>query len=113
MRKPDAAAGWFFSEDFSSIRRENMIEWLLWSLFGSHLDILNEELTEELEGYIAQLETLSGRPIGHGRNEKIKSIKVSLDPVVTVHRPLIWYSVRTSVRLLRLRADLRTDRWGD
>lgn len=39
------------------------------------------------------VERLMGRKLEDGANEEIKCMKVSLDPVVSVHRPFLWYSV--------------------
>jgi hypothetical protein len=48
-----------------------------------------------LKGYVQCIERLLGRKLEDGLNEKIKCLKVTLDPVVSLHRPLLWYIVRT------------------
>ena len=59
------------------------------------------ELVEELEHYLRGFEKMLGRPLepGSAKNgqDRIKSIRVTLDPVRMLHRPLIWYLVSGSV----------------
>lgn len=71
-----------------------MIEWLLWALFSSVRGDQLEEWREELEGYVHVLEDLMGHKIDDGCNAALKCMKVSMDPVVSIHRPFVWYMVR-------------------
>ncbi|KAH9848920.1 Alpha/Beta hydrolase protein [Lenzites betulinus] len=89
----EMASGWFFSAPSDGIKRENVIEWLLWALFGSHRDGIQEEWVEELQGYVRKMEVLLGRELEQGWDETVRCMRVSLDPVVTVHRPLVWYII--------------------
>lgn len=90
------ASGWFYFTDYSEIKRENMIEWILWALFGVHRDGYRTEWEEEIEGYIVQIEKLLGRKLESGWDDAVQCMKVSLDPVVMSHRPLLWYTVSFS-----------------
>lgn len=54
-----------------------------------------EEWGEEIEGYVLMIETILGRKLEDGYNEDIKCMKVSMDAVVGVHRPFVWYTVST------------------
>ncbi|KAI0820178.1 Alpha/Beta hydrolase protein [Trametes gibbosa] len=87
------ASGWFFSAPPDGIKRENVIEWLLWALFGSHRSGLQDEWIDELHGYVQKMETLLGRELKQGWDETVRCMKVSLDPVDAVHRPLLWYTI--------------------
>lgn len=87
------ATGWFFNSPAASIKRDNMKEWLLWALFSTNRDGQKEEWTEELEGYLTRLEEYMGRKLERGWNSGAKCMKLTLDPVVMVHRPLVWYTV--------------------
>jgi hypothetical protein len=95
MRDTDLAHGWFNFTPFHSIRRDNVVEWVLWALFSASRDTALLEWEEELKGYVQCIERLLGRKLEDGLNEKIKCLKVTLDPVVSLHRPLLWYIVRT------------------
>ena len=90
------ATGWFFSADSVLIKRDNMVDWLLWAIFGTHRDGLQDEWAAEIEGYLHDIEQLFGHKMDHGRTHTVDSMKVSLDPVYTVHRPLLWYLVSPS-----------------
>ena len=45
--------------------------------------------------YLVELEQHSGTKVIPGHDPKIKPIRVTLDPVRTAHKPLIWYLVST------------------
>lgn len=94
VRDTELATGWFYFSPANSIRRDNIVEWILWALFSTNRDAILEDWEEELEGYIKIVERLMGRKLEDGWNEEIKCMKVTLDPVVALHRPFLWYSVR-------------------
>ncbi|KAF9018560.1 hypothetical protein BDZ89DRAFT_1073793 [Hymenopellis radicata] len=88
---------WFLSSDSSAIKRENVIDWLLWAFFEVKAeDVEKEELVEwsdEINSYVEALEKVVGHSFPPGRNNEVKSMRLSFDPVVTLHRPLIWYII--------------------
>ena len=79
----------------SSVNRDNFVEWLYWAIFSSTVED-GEEFLPEVDEYLEELERNDGTKLIPGRDPKIKSIRVTLDPVRTAHRPLIWYLVSTS-----------------
>ncbi|CDO70326.1 hypothetical protein BN946_scf184843.g15 [Trametes cinnabarina] len=87
------AYGWFFSASPDGIRRENIVEWLLWAIFGSHREGLKDEWADELQTYVQKMEDLMGRKIEEGWDQTVRCMKVTLDPVDMIHRPLLWYFV--------------------
>ena len=93
-RNAEFATGWFFCSSPHKIRRGNVIEWILWALFSSPPDSPIQEWEEEIDGYIRTIEKLLGRKLEEGYNEEIRCMKVTMDPVLGVHRPLLWYMVR-------------------
>ncbi|KAL6300229.1 hypothetical protein BKA93DRAFT_542925 [Sparassis latifolia] len=93
VRDTDMATGWFYSVPISAIKRDNMIEWLCWALFGTRRDGLLKEWEEEIEGYLAKIENFQGHKYESGWNNAVQCMKVSLDPVVSLHRPLLWYLI--------------------
>lgn len=50
-----------------------------------------------MEEYIDIKAKHDGKALDPGHSTDIKSVKVTLDPVVTTHRPLIWYTVRAFI----------------
>ncbi|KAG8752561.1 hypothetical protein FRC12_011891 [Ceratobasidium sp. 428] len=83
------------------IRRENVKDWLLWGFFSAGQEALSEpDVTEEIEEYVDILEESLGRTIPPGRNENIKSIRLTLDNVVIHHRPFVWYMIVMIVDIL-------------
>lgn len=94
---PDSTypTGWFLSPE---IKRDNVVEWLLWALFSMTLEtaMLNEEWPEweeELAGYIETIEKLVGRRFEPGRNDLTRSMRIAFDRVLMCHRPLVWYAI--------------------
>jgi hypothetical protein len=81
-------AGWFTSD----ITRENATEWILWALFSCDLEHAKEEWAEEIDIYIQGIEKILGREL-ESSQQKTGSMRLTFDPVVMVHRPLIWYNV--------------------
>ncbi|KAH9931897.1 uncharacterized protein B0H18DRAFT_988515, partial [Fomitopsis serialis] len=87
------ASGWFFGGDVSLIKRENMREWLLWALFGCNRGSARPEWDDEIEGYLAILDNYVGKPLEDGWSEAARCMRLTLDPVVMLHRPLVWYMI--------------------
>lgn len=90
--------GWFLPKN-TIPKRQDAIDWLLWALFSTsttatRLDgSLAEEYEEEIDGYIKEIEKLVGRPLEEGTDSGVRSMRITLDPVTMLHRPLIWYSI--------------------
>ena len=84
----DFPTGWFQSPD---IRREDVVLWILWALFSTETH--RPEWEEEINEYVSDIENLLGRTFEPGYNDKAKSMRLTFDPVVAAHRPLVWYIV--------------------
>lgn len=54
------------------------------------------QYTEELNEYLDAIERKTGAAIedGYSRDQGVRSMRISLDPVAMLHRPLLWYFVR-------------------
>ena len=73
-----------------------MVDWLLWALFSTAREKTNiEEHQEELAGYIESIEKHLGTSLKPGRSDsaELRSMRITLDPVKMLHRPLLWYFV--------------------
>jgi hypothetical protein len=99
--------GWFLPEN-TIPKREVAVDWLLWALFSTtRSDGLVEEHKEEIDGYIEEIERILGTRLEPGTDDGARSLRITLDPVTMLHRPLIWYSVcYSSTGFFRL-----TDSW--
>ncbi|KAK7753011.1 hypothetical protein SLS62_004960 [Diatrype stigma] len=110
---------WFLGADASEIRRENVREFLLWAFFdrrprprpksGSEsesgsgpavkkdgeegLPEEDEEDEAELDEYVALIERNLGRRVEPGRGAAEGGLRLTLDPVETRYRSLIWYLI--------------------
>jgi len=77
-----------------------MIDWLLWALFSTTRQECNmDDIQDELDSYISEIEKLLGQRLDERRSveQQIRSMRITLDPVVTLHRPLLWYFVSVIV----------------
>ena len=111
MDLQDCLSGWFLDkktriqlrkDQFSEIRKDNLKEWYAWAFFSSCVEELrygrpdesSEELLNELDGMVKETELALGHvSILAGYNKSIDCIKLSYDPVQSIHRPLILYTV--------------------
>ncbi|KAK4703112.1 hypothetical protein P7C70_g3102, partial [Phenoliferia sp. Uapishka_3] len=120
-------AGWFYPHSFSDIRRDNILEWLCWSLYGqitrqtpgkvlmlivmllgepieelavasklarSHDTNIEDHASDKLDLVdqgLVLLEARVGRKFPPGKNTKIRAIRLTLDPVKVLSRPLLLY----------------------
>jgi hypothetical protein len=92
--------GWFLPNN-TMPKRQDVVDWLLWAVFptpttcgGGGSLAVQEEYREEIDGYIEEIEKLLGRSLEERTdNNGIRSMRITLDPVTMLHRPLIWYFV--------------------
>ncbi|KAI0028473.1 hypothetical protein K488DRAFT_89695 [Vararia minispora EC-137] len=95
----DSASGWFTPSAASKGDRDAAVgaddarDWLLWSLFSATPGEVLDEWHEELDAYAATLAQFLGYPLRRGRNAERRALRLSFDPVVALHRPLLWYTI--------------------
>jgi len=73
------------------MKRENVVLWTLWALFST--ETYQSEWDAEINGYLSEIEGLLNRKLEHGYADQAKAMRLTLDPVITLHRPLVWYIV--------------------
>ncbi|KAI8089707.1 Alpha/Beta hydrolase protein [Halteromyces radiatus] len=91
--------GWFYySHDishptFDQIQRENVTAWFSWAFWQDHVDHVksNSEWAEELEWMVFTAEKHLNIAFAPGYNPSLQCIRLNLDPVQAVHRPLLLY----------------------
>lgn len=86
----DYLSGWFFSAEF---KRDNVVDWLLWALFSATRDTCLVEWEEEIEEYLSRVEVIIDRKLTPGYNTGAQCMRPTIDSVLMLHRPLIWYLV--------------------
>lgn len=102
----DYPTGWFLDPDF---KREDAVHWMLWALFSS--ETAQPEWEEEIVEYVEEIEKILGRKLDHGTAEAglaSKSMRLTFDPVVMLHRPFVWYLVRITSRSPSSHGSLRS-----
>jgi hypothetical protein len=82
---------WFSNSPIEDIGIENVKELLCWAFWGTGDE--KKVPKEDLNRFISHLEKQFGKEIPSGRGNA-KSLRVTLDRVDIVARPLLWYMVR-------------------
>ncbi|KAI8342795.1 Alpha/Beta hydrolase protein [Chlamydoabsidia padenii] len=91
--------GWFYYEHdmshptFEDIHRENLALWFCWAFWHDNLAYVlsNEDWAQELEWMIKTAEDEFQIEFTPGFNPDLQCIRLNLDPVLAVHRPLLLY----------------------
>ncbi|KAI9316769.1 Alpha/Beta hydrolase protein [Dichotomocladium elegans] len=93
--------GWFYviksptheAPAFHEIYRENVATWLSWAFWVESLDVVrkNQAWAAELEWMLSTIEQRCSIKFSEGYNDEIRCIRPNLDPVQSLHRPLIMY----------------------
>ncbi|KAJ3746381.1 hypothetical protein DFH05DRAFT_1484996 [Lentinula detonsa] len=97
--------GWFLTPNPRStpnprLKRENLIEWILWALFSCNPHEAKDSWKDEIDGYVRQIEGITKVKFENGRDEGMKALRLTLDEVKMVHRPLVWYIIVALVDLI-------------
>jgi pimeloyl-ACP methyl ester carboxylesterase len=88
-------AGFFRGAKFEDVRQENFKSFLAWAMFGKHVkDLTPKNLLDiqEISDY-AQLKHPAARRVKPGFNPNIKHCSMTLEPIPTIHRPLMTYVI--------------------
>lgn len=83
--------GWFLDAEFDRIKRDNVLSFLSWAMFNSYPVLLDQHQTSELHSMLHVLEDYSEHRFPPGRNDQITGIRLTLDPMPAMHRPLFVY----------------------
>jgi len=84
--------GWFLGTD---VNRDDVMDWIYWAVFSCDRVEAAPEWQTEAEEYLVLVERRFGLEFKDGNNgpRKTKSMRLTLDPVVMIHRPLLWYAI--------------------
>ena len=64
---------------------------MIWALFAS--ETMRPEWEELVDGYVTVVE--KRRRLEAGYSDEAKSLRLTFDPVIRLHRPILWYLVST------------------
>ncbi len=100
MQRRERIRSWFFFADPEDIYEDNVREWLAWAFAARNLkDALADEKYAHLinDGLEMVKLRLAWPDMKKGHNPKVKAIRLTLDPVRTMHRPFGYYVVTNGV----------------
>ena len=83
--------GWFFKVPFEKIKRGNVLSWLAWSAYNRQLHELREPQLQVCYTLLHIFEDRCQRQFPPGQDRKIKCLRMTLDPIPFVPRPLLFY----------------------
>jgi hypothetical protein len=84
---------WFLGSDHHEIKRENVKDFFRWAFLNTGDSTVADD--DELDKYTDGMETLLEREIPKGCG-KAQSLRLTIDRVDMMHRPLLYYGVRPS-----------------
>ena len=93
---------WFGEAPIVSIRRENVKEFFCWAFFNRA--VWGPEEEQELDEYTDRYEVLLGRKLASGRGPVVP-LRLTIDPIKILHRPLLWYLVSAKRARRGIQAD--------
>jgi hypothetical protein len=86
--------GWFFGAPIESIRRGNLEEWVAWAFHNTLPTLLSEREYKSMQQMVDQCSEWAQIPLPYGeKNPDVKCMRLTLDPVPSLHRPLVFYGV--------------------
>jgi len=89
--------GWFLGAEVRSIYADNAREWICWAMYNCELREVPESRKDELEKLFRMAQQFFEIDFRKGYNPKIRSMRLSLDPILSEHRPLLYYLFTTSI----------------
>ncbi|KAG0062451.1 hypothetical protein BGZ89_010637 [Linnemannia elongata] len=80
---------------FEDIGRANMVSWMAWAFWAAPLEEVAQSPAAiiELNEMIDTIEEVKKVKFTEGYNPNVECIRLSLDPVIASHRPLIYYTL--------------------
>ncbi|KAF9134300.1 hypothetical protein BGW39_007468 [Mortierella sp. 14UC] len=80
---------------FEDIGRANMVSWMAWAFWAAPLEEVAQSPAAiiELNEMIDTIEEVKKVKFTEGYNPNVECIRLSLDPVLASHRPLIYYTL--------------------
>lgn len=91
----DFLRGWFYGAPLDQIKRENVREWLTEVMFASEYPPPEDApgWIDESDRYIEAVERTANWTIPPGHTADLPVMRLTLDPIHIVSRPLLWYIV--------------------
>jgi pimeloyl-ACP methyl ester carboxylesterase len=83
-------SGFFRGAQVSEIKRDNMLSFLAWAMYASHLKDISREDRVQVEAVCDEAARRYG-PLPDGFNPAVRHIAMTLEPVPYIHRPLALY----------------------
>jgi len=86
--------GWFLGSKPGEIRRGNVEEWVAWAFFNAAGKTeLAPGRQSELDTIVSEVEQWAELRLPEGYNPNVRSMRLTIDPIPSKHRPLLYYIV--------------------
>ena len=83
--------GWCLGAEFSTIQRENVVEFLAWATHAKTVESLSAAELSDVDVIMDHLSTFHKMDFPAGKNPNISTARLSLEPFSFIHRPLLLY----------------------
>jgi hypothetical protein len=101
--------GWFFGAPIEAIRRGNVEEWVAWAFHNTLPTLLSEREYVSMQSMVDLCSEWAQLPLPYGeKNPDVKCMRLTLDPVPSMHRPLVFYGVVAGVVPIALSVLMRS-----
>lgn len=90
---------WALGADIHDIKRDNVRDFFLWAFFDREDAGHEDDISDELESYIAKTEAMLGRPLPPGTGN-IRPLRLTFDAIQSRYRSVAWYLIVGLVDIL-------------
>mmetsp|Transcript_30030 Transcript_30030/g.69170 ORF Transcript_30030/g.69170 Transcript_30030/m.69170 type:complete len:625 (-) Transcript_30030:59-1933(-) len=110
-------AGWFLhrrggewhrwpASKVAELGRDNIAQWMAWAFWNSEPSEVPEECWQEMEQLIDEGQKWAGVDFSDTFNPDAHAMRLTMDPIPSEHRPLIYYTVTALAFPLIVRAQM-------
>jgi len=96
MINPRRTERWPISR-IGDLRRGNVLEWVAWAFWNSEVRDVPKDRLSELEELADEIIRWIELDVEPGYNPKASCMRLTMDPIPTAHRPLMYYAVTHAI----------------
>lgn len=96
LKRKDQAEKWPLAR-LRELRRDNIIEWVAWAFFNCSAPDLPSSRRHEAEDVTSEIVKWMEVPLRAGYNQEAVPMRLTMDPIPSAHRPLLYYAVTQTI----------------
>lgn len=83
--------GWHLDTPIIDIQYNNVLEWCGWAFFGKNVQDMSDKELAENSDIVAYIEQQAKWTFSKGNSDKVRSARLTLDPIFATQRPFFFY----------------------